>query len=146
MLSDRQVQFVSAPSAAIKRTHRITPMNISVFSRGSNPAVDRHIQRKSLSFCTVEVEAGRAEWVDPADHSRGIIARDFLCFGEKLKPAQSEQVQSLRFRSSLPPLTVGGAQFDDPVKDFSKRADRLCLVVRARAFARFCDLEVLAQA
>lgn len=152
MFLDRQVNFVPAPSAAIKRTHRILPMNISVFARGSNPAVDRHIQRKSESFCAIEVNAGRADWVNPDDHSRGIICRDFLYFGEKVSPAQPEQLSKLTLRNALPPIEVRGGldssrtQYNDPTKSLVTREARSCLLVRARAFARYCDLEYLAQA
>jgi hypothetical protein len=58
-------------------------MRISVFGRGSNPAVDRHIQRKSLTFAIDEVAAGRAHWVSFDDQSRGIICRQLIHFGER---------------------------------------------------------------
>lgn len=121
-------------------------MRIPVFARGSNPAIDRPNQRKSESYGIAEVEAGRADWVDCNDHTRGILCRAFLYSGETLKPARPDQVRSLSFRSSLPPLEVGGAQFDDPIKSLATRGDRHCLIIRARAFADFCDLEYLAQA
>lgn len=117
-----------------------------MFARGSNPAVDRPNQRKSESYGVAEVAAGRADWIDSNDHARGILCRAFLYSGAQLKPAHLEEIRRLRFRSSLPPLEVGGAQFKDPDQNFAKREDRICLIVRARAFARFCDLEVLAQA
>ncbi len=121
-------------------------MRIPVFARGSNPAIDRPNQRKSESYGAAEVEAGRADWIDPNNHARGIWCRDFLYSGQRLERARPEQFRNLRFRSSLPPLEVGHSQFDDPVKSFATRESRSCLVVRARAFARFCDLEFLAQA
>ena len=114
-------------------------MNISVYARGSNPAVDRHIQRKSISFCSTEVEAKRADWVNPDDHSQGIICREFLYFGEKLVVAAPEKVEKLaRPRACpLPPLEVGNARFDDPEKTYSKRKERTRLIVSARAIAYF---------
>jgi hypothetical protein len=121
-------------------------MRIPVFARGSNPAIDRPNQRKSLNYCRAEVEAGRADWVEGTDPTMGILCRAFLYSGEKLKPAQFEQMRRLSFRSSLPPLEVGGTQFKDPDQSFTKREDRLCLIVRARAYARFCDLEATASA
>lgn len=120
-------------------------MRIPVFARGSNPAIDRPNQRKSITYGTAEVEAGRADWIDPDDHSRGILCRAFLYSGQTLQPAAPEQLRKLS-RSSLPALEVGHTQFDDPVKSISTRQERRCLIVRARAFARFCDLDYLAQA
>lgn len=121
-------------------------MRIPVFARGSNPAVDRPNQRKSESYGAAEVEACRADWVDPNDHSRGILCRAFLYSGETLKPASPHQLSRLTLRNALPPIEVGGAQFDDPVKSFTERQDRTCLLVRARAFARSFDPEVLIHA
>lgn len=124
-------------------------MKISVFPRGSNPVVDRHIQRKSLSYCEAEVEARRADWVDPEEPLSGIICREFLCFGQKLTPAAPEQVQNLSLRSALPPMEIRTGKriaFDDPIKTSEKKQNRSCLLVRARAFAHYCDLEAFAQA
>lgn len=122
-------------------------MRIPVFARGSNPAIDRPNQRKSESYGQEEVDAGRADWIDPDDHAEGILCRAFLYSGETLKPAAPEQLKKLRSGSlrSLPPLEVS-SKFDDPVKSLAKRQERSCLVVRAHAFARFCDIEQLAQA
>jgi hypothetical protein len=120
-------------------------MRIPVFARGSNPAIDRPNQRKSENYGQEEVDTGRADWIDAADHSQGILCRAFLYSGETLKPAQPEQLSKLSPRS-LPPLEVRSTQFDDPEKSPVKRSDRICLVVRAQAFARFCDLEVFAEA
>ena len=53
-------------------------MRIPVFARGSNPAIDRPNQRKSESYGIAEVDAFRADWIDPADHSKGILCRAFL--------------------------------------------------------------------
>ena len=92
-------------------------MKISVYPRGANPRVDRHIQRKSLSYCEDQVNLyGTAEWVDAADHSQGIICRDFLYFGEKIAPPTPTQLEKLknRLRSGLPPLEPDGCRFIPP--------------------------------
>lgn len=117
-----------------------------MFARGSNPAVDRPNQRKSLSYGTEEVLAGRADWIDPNDHSKGIVCRAFLYSAEYLKPAAPEQITQLSRRNSLPPLEVEGTVFDDPIQSTTAREDRYSLLIRAEAFARFCDLDSLTQA
>ncbi len=118
-------------------------MRIPVFARGSNPAIDRPNQRKSGTYGFEEVDAGRADWIDPNDHSKGILCRAFLYSGQTLTPAQPEQVVKLSRRNSLPPFEVGPGptRFDDPNKSLLKRADRHCLLVRAEAYARLCSLE-----
>lgn len=129
-------------------------MRIPVFARGSNPAIDRPNQRKSESYGREEVEAGRADWVNPDDHAQGILCRAFFYQGQTLTPAQPEQVSRLSIRSALPPLevhgsellTTGSTKFADPEINLLKKQNHRCLIVRARAFARFCDLEVLAEA
>lgn len=114
-------------------------MRVSVFARGSNPAIDRPNVRKSVSYASAEVEAGRADWVNPNDHSKGILCRAFLYSGELLKPAQPDQLRRLH-RNSLPPREVS-VRFDDPNKNLQTRADRHCLVVRAEAYARMCKYD-----
>lgn len=124
-------------------------MRIPVFARGSNPAIDRPNQRKSIAYGYEEVNAGRADWIDPEDHRKGILCRAFFYQGETLKPAAPEQLKRLSHRSlprSLPPLEVRNTEFDDPERRIFKRQERMCLVVRAHAFARFCDLGVSAGA
>lgn len=121
-------------------------MRIPVFARGSNPRIDRPNQRKSLSYGTEEVAAGRADWINPDDHSQGIICRAFLYSGQTLQPAKPEQITRLSLRRALPPLEVSGTLFNDPEISTVKFQDRLCLIVRARAFAHMCDLEAAAQA
>jgi hypothetical protein len=97
------------------------PMKISVYPRGANPLVDRHIQRKSLHYATEQVEVyGAAEWVDPQDHLKGIICRDRLFFGPKIErvlDATPEEVKKLtqgKLRSALPPVEVAGCKFIGP--------------------------------
>lgn len=129
-------------------------MRIPVFPRGANPRVDRPNQRKSENYGREEVEAGRADWVNADDPAQGILCRAFFYHGQSLTPAQPEQLTNLRSNRSLAPLEVHGSQFlttgstkfDDPVTTLRKRQERACLVVRAHAFARYCDLELLAEA
>ena len=121
-------------------------MRIPLFARGSNPAIDRPIQRKSVSYGAAEVEAGRADWVDANEPAKGIICRAFLYRGETLKPAQPEQLTKLSHRNALPPVEVSGLKFDDPVKILVTTQDRICLLTRAQAFVRFADLANAAQA
>ena len=121
-------------------------MRVPVFARGRNPAIDRPNQRKSLSYATEEVNAGRADWVNPDDHAQGIVCRAFLYSGEKLQPARPEQITRLSLRSALPPLEVSGTLYRDPELTTVKFHDRMCLIVRARAFAHMCDLEAAAEA
>lgn len=114
-------------------------MRIPVFARGSNPAIDHRLVSKSLAYGTAEVEAGRADWVDPNDHSRGILCREFLYSGQQLITAAPETVSKLaRPRPCpIPPLEVGNARFDDPEKTYTKRKERMQLIVSARAIAYF---------
>jgi hypothetical protein len=53
-------------------------MRVPVFARGSNPAIDRPIVRKSVFYAFEQVENFLADWIDPDDHRKGIIAREFL--------------------------------------------------------------------
>ena len=115
-------------------------MRVSVFPRGANPRIDRPNQRKSLAYATEEVECGRADWVNPQDHSQGILCRAILYGGERLVPAAPEALKKLSRRNALPPLEVSQTQYDDPVKSSETRQDRHCLIVRAEAFARLCEL------
>jgi hypothetical protein len=116
-------------------------MRIPVFARGSNPRVDRPNQRKNVKYGEEEVRAGRADWINPQDHSQGILCRAFLYSGQTLKPADREQVSQLS-RRSLGSTEIPGVSFDDPMKDMAIRLDRVCLLVRAEAFARYGDLRL----
>jgi hypothetical protein len=114
-------------------------MRVSVFSRGSNPRVDRPIQRKSVSYAAEEVAAGRADWVNPDDHAQGILCRAILYSGERLITAAPEAIEKLARprRCPLPPLEVELTHFDDPEKNQAKRDARIRLLVSARAIAYF---------
>jgi hypothetical protein len=109
-------------------------MKISVYPRGANPLVDRHIQRKSLHFATEQVEVyGAAEWVDPGDHLKGIICRDRLPFGEKIErivAATPEEIKKLthgKLRSALPPAEVGGCKFMPPATEKNLTLPRITI-------------------
>lgn len=116
-------------------------MRIPVFARGSNPAIDQPNQRKSESYGLDEVNAGRADWIDPDDHAKGIVCRAFLYNGQTLTPAAPEQLSKLSRRNALSPIEVSNTQFDDPQKSLLKREDRYTLLVRAEAFARFANMD-----
>ena len=53
-------------------------MRIPVFARRSNPAVDRPIIRKSLSYAETQIADRLADWVDVNDKRQGIVAREYL--------------------------------------------------------------------
>lgn len=114
-------------------------MRIPVFARGSNPAIDRPNQRKSERYGHEEVEAGRADWIDPDDHAKGILCRAFLYSGQQLYAAAPEAISKLARprRCPLPPLEVEFTHFDDPQKSESTRKERMRLIVSARAIAYF---------
>ena len=78
-----------------------------MFAKRSNPFVDRPILRKSKNYVEQQVSHGRAHWVDPEDHKKGIVCREMLYFGERaLKPepvsAKSSPRPNLRWE---PPKT-----------------------------------------
>ena len=91
-------------------------MKVSVYPRGANPRIDRHIQRKSLHFAHEQVEVyGAAEWVDSNDPTKGIICRDHLYLGEKVErilDATPEELKKLthgKLRSALPRLKLAAS-------------------------------------
>ncbi|SRR5579871_2580071 len=110
-------------------------MKAFVYPRGANPRVDRPIQRKTLEFCRQQVEQyGSADWVDPKDHSKGIVCRQFLHFGARVaqKVATAgvlEQRYQKRLKkrllSALPPAEVGGCRFQPPNSDKNPTLARL---------------------
>ena len=62
-------------------------MRFPVFARRTNPSVDKAILRKSKFYVEEAVANGRADWVDELDHTKGIVCREMLYFGEReLKP------------------------------------------------------------
>ncbi len=72
-------------------------MRIPVFARGSNPAIDRPILRKSESYANQQVDSGRADWIDDNDHSRGIVCRELLYFGPREVRVEPADLKSVNF-------------------------------------------------
>lgn len=74
--------FTLWPYRSHARQSRADPhnpfMRIPVFARRSNPAVDRPILRKSLSYGETQVADLLADWVDVNDKRKGIVAREYL--------------------------------------------------------------------
>lgn len=123
-------------------------MRIPVFARGSNPAVDQPNQRKSESYGREEVDAGRADWIDPADHSKGIRCRAFLYSGQTLVIAAPEALAKLARPRCCPlaPVEIAFTHFDDPEKRLVVRQERSRLLLSARTTAYFgTPLEVVQQ-
>ena len=95
-------------------------MRFPVFARRSTPAVDAPILRKSYRYVCDQVDAGRADWIDPLDHAKGIVCRDRLFFGEKIErildatPAEVEKLTHGKLRSALPPAEIGNCKFVGP--------------------------------
>ena len=61
-----------------KNGHASPKMRYPVFSKGSNVRVDKPIVRKKMAYLEAQVASFVADWVDEGDHSRGIVAREFL--------------------------------------------------------------------
>lgn len=115
-------------------------MKVSVYPRGANPRIDRHIQRKSLHFAHEQVEVyGAAEWVDSNDPTKGIICRDHLYLGEKVErilDATPEELKKLthgKLRSALPPAEIGDCKFIPPFTEKNESLNRLQLETLAMA-------------
>jgi len=115
-------------------------MKVSVYPRGANPRIDRHIQRKSLTYATAQVEMyGAADWVDPADHAKGIICRNHLYLGEKVErivAATPEEVKKLtrgKLRSALPPAELGNCKFIPPAMERNSTLPRITIEYLATA-------------
>jgi hypothetical protein len=77
-------------------------MRFPVFARRSHPSTHSPIQRKSKSYVEEEVLRGRADWIDPNDHRKGIICREMLYFGEKRVVVDTVSITS--FSGELPGL------------------------------------------
>jgi hypothetical protein len=76
-------------------------MRIPVFGRGSNPRVDLPILRKSESYAALQVEERRADWLDPDDHSKGILCRELIYFGPRAVYLETVEL-SQAFPAELP--------------------------------------------
>jgi hypothetical protein len=109
---------------------RKSPVRFPVFARRSNPAVDPPIVRKSLSYLQAQVCDGLADWVDSADPTKGIIAREIL-------PRSEPVFLPEPVNPALPPLEVHGVHFEDPEKDRTKLSERTNLVEAARMLTYF---------
>lgn len=53
-------------------------MRFPVFSKHSNPSIDRPLQRKKMAFLELRVSELAADWVDPVNHSAGIVFRSIF--------------------------------------------------------------------
>lgn len=87
-------------------------MRIPVFARRANPSVDRPIVRKNLAYAETQVGEGLADWVDPCDPSKGIVAREYLPSGKVLVP-DSADFQAL----TLPRAELPGVKYVPPSSD-----------------------------
>ena len=81
-------------------------MRFPVFAARRNPATDRAIVRKSRSHVQAQVDAGRADWIDPADHSKGIVIRELTYFGPRTVSEPSAPV--------LAGAELPGLHFEEP--------------------------------
>lgn len=77
-----------------------------MFARGVNPSVEKPILHKKKSYVVSQVESGRADWVDPLDYSKGIIARETLYFGPRELPMEES--------SGFDWIELPGVKFIDP--------------------------------
>jgi hypothetical protein len=59
-------------------------MRFPVFGRGANPRIDIPIQRKKMAYLEELVCLGNSDWVDRADHRKGIVAHEIIYFGKRL--------------------------------------------------------------
>lgn len=89
--------------------------------------------RKSLSYGQQQVSDLLADWVNPADYSRGIVARDMLPRGEPAFPPDTSALDRL----TLPPAEVQGVHFQDPEPSKATLAERARLVTEARMITYF---------
>jgi len=82
-----------------------------------NPAIDRWIVKKSIFYALEQVKNFLADWVDPDDHRKGIVAREFLPSSKALEPAETstlEQIPGIRYipaKMEKSPL-IARLQFD----------------------------------
>ncbi len=87
-------------------------MRFPVFARRADPRVDRPIVRKNLNYLETQVAEGLADWVDPCDPSRGIIAREYLPSGKAQSP-DPVSVETL----TLPRAELPGVRYVPPASD-----------------------------
>lgn len=79
-------------------------MRIPVFARGANPRVDRPFLKKSESYAEGEVLAGHADWLDPDDHTKGILCRELLYFGPRPTRVETVHLADLELEHDLAEL------------------------------------------
>jgi hypothetical protein len=83
-------------------------MRFPVFARRSNPSVDSPILRKSKTYIEAQVAAALANWVDPADPRKGIIAREMLYFGQREFQAETADL------TTFPAIELPGLHLEFP--------------------------------
>lgn len=102
-----------------------------MFSRGSNPSIDRPILRKSEAYAAQQVEDFRADWVDPSDHAKGILCRELL-----YRAPLEFFPEPVAMCALLPCLEPSGTRLKSPATSRVVRAIRSGLIVRARMWAK----------
>jgi hypothetical protein len=88
-------------------------MRFPVFSRRSNPSVDPPIVRKHMRYLELQVAEFLADWVDPSDKRKGIIAREFLRSGARALPPDPVELNNL----ALPRVELPGLRYVPPPTD-----------------------------
>jgi hypothetical protein len=91
-------------------------MRFPVFARRANPSVEKPILHKSKTYVFEQVASGRADWVDPSQPKRGIIARETLYFGPR-------ELRIVEDTGSSAGLGFGALKFVDP----NPKRDRITL-------------------
>jgi hypothetical protein len=87
-------------------------MRFPVFARRANPAIDLPIVRKKSTYLELQVREGLADWVDPCDPAKGIIAREYLPSGKAQAP-DPVAVESL----NMPRAELPGVRYVPPASD-----------------------------
>jgi len=98
-------------------------MRIPVFARRANPSADRPIVKKSESYADAQVAAGLADYVDPKDKRKGIIAREYLASSRVAAAEPGDLPNCFRADGEL-----RGVKFIPPSND-----PRLAILARIRA-------------
>ena len=83
-------------------------MRFPVYSRRSNPSIDKPIIRKHMKYLEAQVSDFLADWVDPSDKRKGIIAREFLRSGRALPPNPVDVEKLL----TMPPVELPGLHLE----------------------------------
>lgn len=85
-------------------------MRFPVFARRSNPSIDPPIVRKTLDYLEKQVLDLLADWVDPTNKRKGIIAREYLPSGKTLPPNPVD-IEKL---GTLPAIELPGLHLEFP--------------------------------